>query len=269
MTATNIVRDYTSDLRPNTWGEVCGQATAVKCLQHYCTSMPPKAIAFIGTFGSGKSTLVRLTAMSLACSGRKDEDPDPCGLCASCLGFTGSFHSFETLTLPPHVSESVFRNLIGSVKNYPGATMFSEIRRPVPVYIDDLDEHPKSHQQFLKRELDSHWCGVVLAATTKPEKIEPGLLDRFQPLYLQPPELPDLVTWIRQIGKRVGVSAIRKDAAEALSKCGNMNFRDILKLMQMLNACGMDFTVEGVEKAALMFGGACEFATRVANWPRP
>ncbi|MEI6415203.1 MAG: AAA family ATPase [Pseudomonadota bacterium] len=255
MQKPELIRDYASDLRPDSWGEVCGQATAVRCLKHYCTTgRPPKAIAFIGPFGTGKSTLARLTAMSLACSGRKDEDPDPCGRCDSCLGFTGSFHSFETMVIPPHVSENVFRGIIGSVRNYPGATMFSEIRRPVPVYIDDLDEHPKAHQQHLKRQLDGHWYGVVLAATTKPKHVEPGLLDRFQVFWLQPPEIPDLVGWIGSIGKRVGVGAISEDAAATLARCGDMNHRDILKLMQMINAAGMNFSVEGVEKAALMFG---------------
>jgi DNA polymerase-3 subunit gamma/tau len=255
MLPSDSVRDYTTDLRPDKWDEVCGQGSIVRCLRHYCaTGRPPKAIAFVGPFGSGKSTLARLTAMSLACSGRNDGDPEPCGRCESCLGFSGAFHTFETMVIPPHASAADFRFCVRSVKDYPGASMFAVARRPVPVYIDDLDEHPKSHQQHLKHELDGRWCGVVLAATTKPKSVEPGLLDRFQVFCLMPSELQDLLAWIRRIGVMVGAGVIGNDVAASLARHGGMNPRDILKLMQLVHAAGLGYTAGGVGRAALMMG---------------
>jgi len=253
MLPSDSIRDYATDLRPDRWDQVCGQATVVRCLRHYCaTGRPPKAVAFVGPFGSGKSTLARLTAMSLACSGRSDGDLEPCGRCDSCLGFSGEFQSFETMLIPPHVTEAQFRLAVRSAKDYARASMLAVARRPVPVYIDDLDEHPKSHQQHLKRQLDGNWCGVVLAATTKPKNVEPGLLHRFQVLHLQPPELADLLPWIVRIGRMLGVGTISGDVAAMLARQGGMNNRGILKLMQLVGAAGVGYTVDGVTKAAMM-----------------
>jgi len=255
MSTREIIRDFVSDLRPDTWGEVCGQTAVVQCLRRYCvTGCPPKALVFIGDYGTGKSTLARLTAMSMACSGRADDDPDPCGRCDSCRQFAGSFASMDTVIVKPQVSTSDFRMVVRSAKLYPTASFFSETRRPVPVYVDDLDEHPKDHQQYLKRELDEDWCGFILAATTKPERVEPGLLDRFQCFWLQPPELSDLVPWIRGIARNTGVGVLRKDAAEDIARFAGMNHRDMLKLLQRARDSGTGFSAAGIQKAALMAG---------------
>ena len=255
MPTSNAIRDYASDLRPDSWGDVCGQQSIVACLKAYCVSgKPPKGIVFVGDYGTGKSSLARLAAKSMACSGRKDVDPDPCGRCDSCLGFAGSFASLDTMMIGPQVPTADFKAAVKSVKNYSTVSIFSEAHRPMPVYMDDLDEHPRDHQQFLKREMDGYLCGFILAATTKPEKVEPGLLDRFQMMHLQPTEMPDLVPWIRGIAKKVGIGVISKDAAAAIARLAGMNHREILKLLQRTKDSGLGFSVADIEKAALMSG---------------
>lgn len=253
--STELIRDYASDLRPDTWDQVCGQELVVATLKRYCiTGKPPKAILFTGPYGTGKSTLCRLTAMSMACSGRKDEDANPCGHCDSCVAFAGSFASMGTMAISPQVPTAQFKEAIRAARIFDTASLFSNLRRPVPVYVDDLDEHPKGHLKHLKRELDGYWCGFILAATTKPDAIEQGLLHRFQMMYLQPPEMSDVVPWIKAIAKRLKIGTMRDDVAKAIAKSGGMNHRDILKLIQNVESFGTGFTVEGVEKAALMVG---------------
>ena len=154
MTANDTIRDYASDLRPNTWDEVCGQQPFVTCLKNYCiTGRPPKALMFAGAYGTGKSTLCRITAMSMACSGRKDDDPDPCGKCDSCHMFAGGFGSYNALVLPPQTPTDAFRSAVTCAMSCYTASLYSDVNRPAPIYMDDLDEHPKSHQQYLKRAL--------------------------------------------------------------------------------------------------------------------
>ena len=255
MLPREAIRDYASDLRPDTWGEVCGQQAIVDCLRRYCVSArPPKAILLIGSYGAGKSSLCRLTAMSMACSGRPDDDPDPCGHCESCRSFAGSFSSMDTMVIGPQTPTAQFKDAVLAARSFAAPSVFSEEGRPVPVYVDDLDEHPREHQRHLKRELDSSWCGFILATTTSPEKIEEGLLDRFMRLYLQPPDMSDLIPWIERIGRIVGIGAVSPDAAAAVARNGGMTYRGALKLMQAVESFGLGFTPGAVERAALMVG---------------
>lgn len=257
MSAPDQIRDFASDLRPDAWDEVCGQQLVVKALKGFCLSgRPPKALCFIAPYGYGKTTLVRLTAMAMACTGRKSDDPNPCGRCDSCKGFVGSVASMETTVIRPQVTASDFRRAVTAARFFNSSSIFSDGGRPAPVYVDDLDEHPLVNQQHLKRELDGHWCGFVLAATTKPDIVEPGLLDRFQLYYLQPPEMSDLVPWIKTMARRVRMGKPGDEVARTVARCGGMYYRGILKLLQAVHSFGMALTVESVEKAAQTVGMA-------------
>jgi DNA polymerase-3 subunit gamma/tau len=253
--STDQIRDYPSDLRPDTWDEICGQQLIVKGLKRFCvTGKPPKAIMFTGPYGSGKSTLARLTAMSMACSGRKDDNPDPCGKCESCQMFAGGFGSWNSSVLPPQVPTSVFNSMISSARNFNTASLYSNISRPAPIYMDDLDEHPKAHQQYLKRALDSDLHSFIVSATTKPDAVEKGLLHRFLVIWLQPPEMSDLVPWIKAIAEKVDIGCVQNDAAKTIARCAGMNYRNVLKLIQSVKFLGAEFTVAEIEKAALIVG---------------
>jgi hypothetical protein len=192
--------------------------------------------------------------MSMACSRRPDEDPDPCGGCDSCRLFAGRFGSLNSTILPPDANPADFRRVVEDVQSFYGASIYSDVRRPVPLYLDDLDEVPQANQRHLKRTLDKYWRGFVVSATTRVDKVEAGLLHRFHAFYIQPLEMDELVPWITRTTHRVGMGEITRESAASIARTSNMNPRTILKLLQAIAVSGKDVTPEGVQRMALMLG---------------
>jgi hypothetical protein len=189
--------------------------------------------------------------MSMACSRRPDEDPDPCGGCDSCRLFAGRFGSLNSTILPPDANPADFRRVVEDVQSFYGASIYSDVRRPVPLYLDDLDEVPQANQRHLKRALDKYWNGFIISATTRVNKVEHGLLHRFHQLHVQRLEMGDLVPWIMGVTRRVGMGEIPQESAAVVARTAGMNPRNVLKLLQDLAASGKDVTVENVQRMAL------------------
>jgi DNA polymerase III subunit gamma/tau len=90
--------------RPTTFADVVGQEEEIKVLRRVVTgSWGPNAILFTGPFGTGKTTLARLTARALLCQQRTQsraeilagstEPPfEPCGTCDSCRAMSKENH---------------------------------------------------------------------------------------------------------------------------------------------------------------------------------
>ncbi len=78
---TTLYRKY----RPKLFGEVVGQEHVTTTLQHQITTgKVAHAYLFCGTRGVGKTTVARLLAKSLNCTGRAKDSAEPCNACISC-----------------------------------------------------------------------------------------------------------------------------------------------------------------------------------------
>ena len=70
--------------RPRKFADVLGQGI-IKILKAQIVSNDVSSTyMFTGPSGVGKTTICRIMAMSLLCSNREQDNPDPCGECASC-----------------------------------------------------------------------------------------------------------------------------------------------------------------------------------------
>ena len=76
--------------RPEVFSEVLGQEHIIKILKHQIAQgSVSHAYLFAGTRGTGKTTMARLLAKALNCTG---EGERPCGTCPNCRAIAaGSF----------------------------------------------------------------------------------------------------------------------------------------------------------------------------------
>jgi len=93
-------------MRPRKFGEVMGQEGAVQVLLKIVQeAWRPNALAYTGPFGTGKTTLARLTARALLCDSPtfstvqmglpenlRGKPYEPCGLCDSCQAMDNENH---------------------------------------------------------------------------------------------------------------------------------------------------------------------------------
>src|SRR3990167_4953562 len=80
--STTLYRKY----RPKTFAELESQEHVIRTLQGALSSgAVGHAYLFCGPRGTGKTTMARLLAKGVNCTGRKEGDPEPCLKCDSCL----------------------------------------------------------------------------------------------------------------------------------------------------------------------------------------
>jgi DNA polymerase-3 subunit gamma/tau len=93
-------------MRPHKFGDVMGQEGPVSVLLKVVQeAWRPNAIAYTGPFGTGKTTLARLTARALLCDGPtysnaqvglpenlRGKPYEPCGVCESCVAMDNENH---------------------------------------------------------------------------------------------------------------------------------------------------------------------------------
>lgn len=71
--------------RPNVFGKVVGQKTAISLLTKMCQKETfHHAYLMVGSSGSGKTTSARILASAVNCEKREKGSPDPCGTCSAC-----------------------------------------------------------------------------------------------------------------------------------------------------------------------------------------
>ena len=98
--------------RPRRFDELVGQEYVAKTLTNAIRSgRVAHAFLFIGVRGVGKTSAARILAKSLNCTGRSEDDPNPCGDCAG----SGRTRKEKTLsvTIPRGVEDGTRIRLTG------------------------------------------------------------------------------------------------------------------------------------------------------------
>ena len=222
--------------RPMTFDTVVGQSALTTTLKNaIATDKLAHAYLFCGPRGVGKTTTARIFAKAINCSNPSPQ-MDPCGKCESCLSFSeGRSYCIHELDAASNNGVDDIRNLMEQVQIPPQVGKYS-------VYIID-EVHmlsPAAFNAFLKTLEEPPAHAIFILATTEKHKILPTILSRCQTYDFNRISVPDIVSNLRSIAGKEGVS-IDDESLHVIAQKADGAMRDALTIFdQTVAFCGTD-----------------------------
>jgi DNA polymerase-3 subunit gamma/tau len=220
--------------RPQAFADVVGQEHVVKTLSNAIEgNRVHHAYLFVGSRGTGKTSMAKILARSLNC----EQGPTltPCGKCEACLAIERG-NSMDVIEMDAASNRSVddIRELRERVGYAPAEGHWK-------VYI--LDEAhmltKEAWNAFLKTLEEPPPNTVFVLATTEPQKVMPTIADRCQRFDFQRPTPEQIGEVVKRVAESEGITI--EDAAVALvARAAAGSFRDALGTLDQLVAFGGD-----------------------------
>lgn len=250
------MRDILTELRPRTFSDFAGNEEIIETLRRMIAGdRVPSALIFSGAPGSGKTSLATIVGRALSCEKWNPGVSDPCGKCKPCTWGKVGAYPFNGTHISPGAkpSEKAFTDAVKAVEG--GVMLWSNGHRAV-MTVDDIDGLPRPLQIILRGSLDNSWpAGNLLATSAEPERLDAPLRQRMIEYRLQPPTIDQMVDWCaRMLKERLRLKVKDKDSIEKLVRLGNLNFRNVLKIVHVLATDGGEVNQKNVRLAAMECG---------------
>ena len=233
MSSLVLARKY----RPRSFSQMVGQEPVVRALSNALQSgRLHHAYLFTGTRGIGKTTVSRILAKSLNCTGADGQGgitATPCGVCSACTQIDADrFIDYIELDAASNRSIDEIRDLIERAAYKPAVGRFKVFM------IDEAHQLTKDAFNALLKTLEEppDYLKFVLA-TTDPEKMLPTVLSRCLQFNLRP-MAPEVVR--EHLAQVLTAEAVSFDepALRLLARAARGSMRDALSLADQAIAFG-------------------------------
>jgi DNA polymerase III subunit gamma/tau len=233
MSYVVLARKY----RPRRFAEMVGQEHVVQALTNALQQQRlHHAYLFTGTRGIGKTTVSRILAKSLNCTGADGQGgitADPCGVCSACTEIDADrYMDYIELDAASNRSIDEIRDLIERAAYKPGVGRFKVFM------IDEAHQLTKDAFNALLKTLEEppDYLKFVLA-TTDPEKMLPTVLSRCLQFNLRPMAPATVREHLRAV---LGAEQVPFDdgALRLLARAARGSMRDGLSLTDQAIAYG-------------------------------
>jgi DNA polymerase-3 subunit gamma/tau len=237
--------------RPQTFGDVVGQDHVVRTLRNAITrGRIGHAYLFVGPRGTGKTSIARIFAKALNCTGGPKADFDPNDPQVVAIAEGSHLDVIEI--------DGASNNGVDQIRDLRDTTSYVPAQGRYKVYIVD-EVHMLSASAFnaLLKTLEEPPPHVkFLFATTEVRKVLPTILSRCQRFDLKP--IPsDLI--IKRLGAIAGSEKVKVDAAAlaCIARLADGGMRDAQSILdQMISFCGSEIAEADVLDVYGLVAGA-------------
>jgi len=229
--------------RPKNFSEMVGQSHVVQALSNALgTQRLHHAYLFTGTRGVGKTTVSRILAKSLNCTGPDgtgDITATPCGVCEACRDIdSGRFVDYTELDAASNrgvdeiaqlLEQAVYKPVVGRFKVF----MIDEVHMLTNTAFNAMLKTLEEPPAYLK----------FVLATTDPQKVPATVLSRCLQFNLRPMAPETILEHLVQVLAAEDVSA-EPQALRLLARAARGSMRDALSLTDQAIAFGSGTLVE-------------------------
>ncbi len=246
MTALALARKW----RPRDFSTLVGQEHVVKALTHALDQQRlHHAWLFTGTRGVGKTTISRILAKALNCTGADGQGQmtsEPCGKCPACMEIdAGRFVDYIEMDAASNRGVDDMAQLLEKAMYAPSSARFK-------VYMIDevhmLTGHAFNAMLKTLEEPPPHVKFIL--ATTDPQKIPVTVLSRCLQFNLKQMPIPSIVEHLQKVLEAEQISC-ELGALRILAKAAQGSMRDALSLTDQAIAYSAGPVTEATVRAML------------------
>ena len=250
--------------RPRTFADVVGQEHVVRTLSNAIEQdRVHHAYLFVGSRGTGKTSMAKILAASLNCAGEAGGGTgpagprlDPCGTCESCRTIV------QATSLDVVEMDAASNNSVDDIRDLRERVAYAPVAGGYKVYI--LDEAhmltPAAWNAFLKTLEEPPPHTIFVLATTEANKVLPTVVDRCHRFDFGRPSVPQIASVLRRAADSESIE-IPDEAIALVARSATGSFRDALGTLEQLVAySGTAIVIDdvlavlGAADADLLFG---------------